>query len=131
MKAEELLNLLEETAERLTVKLDYDDVRKGVVTSYGDSYILRGERRILIDKSLDTGERADLLIKILAKFDTEGVFLAPEVRTRIDEARADEERRNVREADELMEAKEEGSEGSYDPEESEDSSGEETAGSAE
>ena len=47
MKADELLNLLEETAERLSVKLDYDDVRKGVITSYGDAYVLRGERRIL------------------------------------------------------------------------------------
>ena len=87
MKNDALLTLLEETAEKLSINLDYDDVRKGVVTSYGDSFKLRGTQHILIDKTLTTDERADLLIDILSKFDTEDIHLPPELRERFEQAR--------------------------------------------
>lgn len=80
MKDDALLAILEQTAEKLSIKLDYDDIRKGVVVSYGDSFTLRGERHILIDKTLNTQEKADLLVEILAKFDTEDIHLPPDVR---------------------------------------------------
>ena len=80
MKNDALLAILEQTAEKLSIKLDYDDIRKGDVVSYGDSFILRGEKHILIDKKLNTQEKADLLIEILAKFDTEEIHLPPDVR---------------------------------------------------
>ena len=57
MKDDALLAILEQTAEKLSIKLDYDDIRKGDVVSYGDSFILRGERHILIDKKLNDREK--------------------------------------------------------------------------
>ncbi len=80
MKDDALLEVLEQTAEKLSIKLDYDDIRKGDVVSYGDSFTLRGENHILIDKKLNTQEKADLLVEILAMFDTEDIHLPPDVR---------------------------------------------------
>ncbi|MBE9531626.1 MAG: hypothetical protein IME98_02335 [Proteobacteria bacterium] len=106
MKDDALLTILEQTAEKLSIKLDYDDIRKGDVVSYGDTFILRGERHILIDKKLNDREKGELLVEILAKFDTEDVHLPPEVRTKIDREKERERERaeKARESDETSEA---------------------------
>lgn len=91
MKDDALLAILEQTAEKLSIKLDYDDIRKGDVVSYGDAFLLRGARHILIDKKLNTKEKCDLLIEILAKFDIEDVHLPPDVREMIDQEREREQ----------------------------------------
>lgn len=113
MKSDALLAILEQTAEKLSIKLDYDDIRKGDVVSYGDSFILRGEKHILIDKKLNTREKADLLVDILAKFDTEDIHLPPDVRElleqekeRIEEKKAKEEAVETNEPDEEPNANE-------------------------
>lgn len=93
MKDDALLAILEQTAEKLTIKLDYDDIRRGNVVSYGDSFILRGERHILIDKKLNDMEKCGLLIEILAKFDTEDIHLPPEIRGKIEQERERERER--------------------------------------
>ena len=85
MKAHQLLEALEEAVRALGTELEYDDIRKGPVVTYGDAYTLRGEKRILIHKRLDDSEKADLLIEILAGFDTEAIHLAPEVREKIED----------------------------------------------
>jgi hypothetical protein len=87
VKDEALLSILEETAARLSVKLDYDDLRRGEVNTPGAAFVLRGERHILIHRHLSTKEKVEVLTEILAGFDTEGVHLPPEVRERIDSAR--------------------------------------------
>jgi hypothetical protein len=94
MKDDALLAILEQTAEKLSIKLDYDDIRKGDVVSYGDTFILRGERHILIDKKLNDREKCDLLVEIMAKFDTEEIHLPPEVRAKVDEQRARDHERS-------------------------------------
>ncbi len=86
MKDEALLTILEETAERLSVKITYDDLRKGVVNTPGGSYILKGEKNILIHKGLETSEKVDLLFSLLSSYDTEALHLPPEVRTRLESA---------------------------------------------
>ncbi|MBI5587472.1 MAG: hypothetical protein HY889_03790 [Deltaproteobacteria bacterium] len=83
MKDEALLNILEETAEKLSIKLSYEDLRKGEVATHGGIFILRGEKRIIIHKALTTGDKVDVLIDILSEVDTEGVHLPPEVREKI------------------------------------------------
>ena len=103
MKDDALLAILEQTAEKLSIKLDYDDIRKGDVVSYGDSFILRGERHILIDKKLNDREKCDLLVEILAKFDTEEVHLPPEIRTLIESER-ERTQEKAKKAEELNEA---------------------------
>ena len=97
MKDDALLAILEQTAEKLSIKLDYDDIRKGDVASYGDSFILRGEKHILIDKTLNTQEKADLLIEILARFDTEEIHLPPDVREKLIREREREEKKEAKE----------------------------------
>ncbi|MEE9614922.1 MAG: hypothetical protein V3W31_08260 [Thermodesulfobacteriota bacterium] len=87
MKNEALLALLEESAEKLSIKLDYDDLRKGEVNTPGGTFLLRGERHILIHRYLSAGEKVDVLIGLLSGFDTEGVHLPPEVRERLEAAR--------------------------------------------
>ena len=99
MKDDALLTILEQTAEKLSIKLDYDDIRKGDVVSYGDSFLLRGERHILIDKKLNDKEKGELLVEILAKFDIEDIHLPPEIRAMIDSERElEQEKREKAEA---------------------------------
>ncbi|MBI5561427.1 MAG: hypothetical protein HY894_01040 [Deltaproteobacteria bacterium] len=92
MKAETFLNSLEELAERLGIKLSYEDLRKGEVSTTGAMFVLRGARRIIIHRGLNTHERADLLAEILAAEDLDSVHLAPEVRSRLEAAGAGRKR---------------------------------------
>ncbi len=83
MKDETLLNILEETAEKLSIKLSYEDLRKGEVATHGGIFILRGEKRIIIHRGLTVSDKVDVLTDILSEVDTEGVHLPPDVRERI------------------------------------------------
>lgn len=83
MKDESVLTLLEETAERLSIKLGYEDLRKGEVATPGGLFTLRGERRILIHKGLTLREKIEVLTDILSGVDTESVHLPPDVRERL------------------------------------------------
>lgn len=89
MKKELLLQKLEETAEKLSVKLTYEDLHKGEVNTHGGMFRLRSEKRIIVHKGLNTDEKIDVLIEILASLDTNEVHLAPEVRELLDSAKKD------------------------------------------
>ncbi|MDO8426302.1 MAG: hypothetical protein Q7T24_02165 [Deltaproteobacteria bacterium] len=84
MKNEAYLNILEETAERLSIKLGYEDLRKGEVATPGGLFMLRGERRILIHKGLTLQEKIDVLSDILSGLDIESIHLPVEVRDRLE-----------------------------------------------
>ena len=84
MKDNELLELLEETAEKLSVRLEYDDLKKGEIDTHGGSFLLRGARHILIHKHLTVAEKVDVLTELLSQMDTEAINLAPELRTRLE-----------------------------------------------
>jgi hypothetical protein len=75
---------MEEVAERLSVKLEYDDLRKGEINTPGGAFVLRGERHILVHKHLTAEEKVDLLVMLLSKMDTMDIHLPPEVRERFD-----------------------------------------------
>ncbi len=81
------MNILEETAQRLSIKLDYDDLRRGEVNTPGGAFVLKGKKHILIHRNLSIKEKVDVLVEILAGMDTEGVHIPPEARERIEEAR--------------------------------------------
>ncbi len=72
--------MLEGTARKLSIKLSYEDLKKGEVDSHGGIFRLRDERRIIIHKNLSVAEKADVLLEILSGLDTEGVHLPPGVR---------------------------------------------------
>lgn len=84
MKDETILPLLEEAAEKLSVKVYYDDLRKGEINTPGGSCVLKGERRIIIHKKLYIREKVDILMELLAEMDFEGVHLPVEIRERLD-----------------------------------------------
>lgn len=84
MNDETILTLLEETAERLSVTVEYDDLSRGEINTPGGSFVLRGERHILVHKHLKASEKVDLLVGLLSGMETEGVHLPPEVRKRLE-----------------------------------------------
>ena len=88
MKDETILPLLEEAAEKLTIKVSYDDLRKGEVNTPGGFFVLKGERRIIIHKKLYTGEKVDILMELLSEMDFEGIHLPVEIRERLDRIKA-------------------------------------------
>lgn len=83
MKDEALLTLLEESAAKLSIKLGYEDLRKGEVATPGGLFLLRGEKRILIHKGLTVKDKIEVLTDILSGLNIEEVHLPPEVRERI------------------------------------------------
>jgi hypothetical protein len=85
MKNEELLTTLEETAEKLSVRIDYDDLKKGEVDTKGGLFKLKGKKRILIHKGLSPIEKIGLLTDLLASLDIESVHIPTEVREIIEE----------------------------------------------
>lgn len=87
IKNEELLSILEDTAEKLSIRLTYENLHRGEVNTTGGICELRGERRIIVHKGLTVSEKVDVLTEILGGVDTEGVHLAPGVRERLEAAR--------------------------------------------
>lgn len=79
-----MLPLLEEAAEKLSIKVSYDDLRKGEVNTSGGSCVLKGEKRIIIHKKLHTREKVDILMELLAEMDFEGIHLPVEIRESLD-----------------------------------------------
>ncbi len=88
MKVQEVLALLEETARKLSIRLHYDDLKKGVVNTPGGSFVLRGEKHILLHKHLTLQEKVEVLAELLSEMDTDGIHLPPLVRQKIESARA-------------------------------------------
>jgi len=88
MKDETILPLLEEAAEKLTIKVSYDDLRKGEVNTHGGSCVLKGERRIIIHKKLYASEKVDILMELLSEMDFEGIHLPMEIRERLEKIKA-------------------------------------------
>lgn len=87
VKDETILPILEEAAEKLAVKLSYDDLRKGEVNTPGGICVFKGERRIIIHKKLNTREKVDVLMELLSEMDFESIHLPTEIRERLDKLR--------------------------------------------
>jgi len=88
MKDEEILNTLEEALERLSIRLAYEDLRKGEVNTSGGLCVVRGEKRALIHKGLSVKDRIEVLAAILSGLDTEAIHLPPAVRKKLDKNRS-------------------------------------------
>lgn len=88
MRDEDLLAALESLAERLSIPVTYAALANEELSGRGGLCVIRGERRIIIERTLTTREKARLLATGLAQFDFEGVFLLPAVREAIERARS-------------------------------------------
>ncbi|HBR17378.1 MAG: hypothetical protein A3G39_04270 [Deltaproteobacteria bacterium RIFCSPLOWO2_12_FULL_43_16] len=84
MKDEMILPLLEEAAEKLSIKIHYDDLRKGEINTSGGTCVLKGEKRIIIHKKLHTREKVDVLMELLSEMDFESIHLPTEIREKLD-----------------------------------------------
>lgn len=87
--AEELLARLEGLAEQLEIPVRYASVATEELAGRGGLCVLRGQRRIIIERTLGCREKARLLARGLAQFDLEGVFVLPAVRQAIEDAKTD------------------------------------------
>ena len=84
MKDDLILSTLEEAAEKMSIKIKYDDLRKGEVNTAGGIFTLKNETRILIHKGLSTEEKVDRLLSLFSTLDTEAIHLPPVIRKRLD-----------------------------------------------
>lgn len=80
MKESELLQHLEEIAEKLAVKVQQVNLRKDYYNLKSGLCKVRGENRIIVDKHLHLSEKIDVLIDALGDFDLEGLYINPYVR---------------------------------------------------
>ena len=78
MKPEVLLELLENAADQLGIRVSYDTLQTSVM--HGGLCKVKGEYRIIIDKKATSEERVVTLATALATFDTSELELAPKVR---------------------------------------------------
>jgi len=87
MHPEELLSRLEGVAAQLDIPVRYASLATEELPGRGGLCVLRGQRRIIIERTLGYPEKARLLATGLAHFDLEEVFLLPAVREAIEAAR--------------------------------------------
>ena len=80
MKADVLLELLENAAEQLGVKVSYEQLSTGVGSSKGGLCRVKGQFRVIIDKRATSSERVTTLATALGRFDTGSLELRDEVR---------------------------------------------------
>jgi len=80
MKQELILHHLEEIAEKLSIKISYEDLKKEGISSKGGLCRIKGEERIIINKSLTVAEKVDILANELSKFDMDSIYIPPAVK---------------------------------------------------
>ena len=80
MKQELILHHLEELANKLSVKICYEDLKKEGILSKGGLCKVKGEERIIISKKLTVAEKIDILINELSKFNLDDIYLAPAIK---------------------------------------------------
>jgi hypothetical protein len=82
-----LLAELEALAARLGVTVRTEPFGGGILDGHGGLCRIRGQPLVVMDASLGTEDRIEVLATALATFDLEGVFVAPVVRQRIEAAK--------------------------------------------
>jgi len=87
MKADQITETLEQAAAQLAIRVRYETMT-GDTAGGGGLCKLKGEWCVIIDRKTPSAERAALLIEALAGFDTDAVFLPPQLREAIATKRA-------------------------------------------
>jgi hypothetical protein len=88
MKAEQLTEILETAAQKLGVKVRYENLAAAGPTGGGGLCKVKGEWWIIIDKKTAPSERASILCDALATMDTSSASVPPKVRELLDHRRA-------------------------------------------
>src|SRR5260221_14623589 len=87
MKPEQITETLEQAAAQLGIRVRYETMT-GDTAGGGGLCKVKGAWCVLVDRKTPPAERAALLIEALAAFDTDGVFLPPQLRDAIAAKRA-------------------------------------------
>jgi hypothetical protein len=82
MKPEQITETLEQAAAQLGIRVRYETMT-GDTAGGGGLCKVKGQWCVLVDRKTPAAERAALLIEALAGFDTDHVFLPPQLREAI------------------------------------------------
>ena len=88
MKPEQMTETLEQAATQLGVQVRYDTMT-GDASGAGGLCKVKGTWCVIMDRKTPPAERAAMLMDALVGFDTDAVFLPPQVRDAIAAKRAD------------------------------------------
>ena len=94
MKPEQMTETLEQAAAQLGVQVRYDTMT-GDDAGGGGLCKVKGTWCVIIDRKTPPAERAAMLIEALAGFDTDAVFLPPQVRDALAAKRTEHETRTL------------------------------------
>ena len=87
MKPEQVTEALEQVATQVGVKVRYETMT-GESSGGGGLCKIRGEWTVIIDRKAAPSDRAAMLVEALAGFDTDAIFVAPELRDALAKRRA-------------------------------------------
>ena len=88
MKPEQMTEALEQAATQLGIQVRYDTMT-GDAAGSGGLCKVKGAWWVIIDRKTPPADRAAMLIEALVGFDTDSVFLPPQVREAIAARRSD------------------------------------------
>ena len=87
MQSRQVLEYLEDLAERLGVEIVYQKLGEEEFTVRGGLCRVNGTFKVFIDRSKPMDEQIKILAQGLSSFDTEEVYLFPYIRKMLDKAR--------------------------------------------
>jgi hypothetical protein len=87
MKPEQMTEALEQVATQLGVRVRYETMT-GETAGAGGLCKIKGQWAVIIDRRTPASDRAALLVEALAGFDTDGVYLPPQLREALQLKRA-------------------------------------------
>ena len=79
-----ILQNLEAIAEKLDIKVNYENLRKRHVFSKGGYCRLKEDKIVIIDTTLNLSEKIDVLADALSQLDLEDIYMPPAVRKILD-----------------------------------------------
>jgi hypothetical protein len=82
VKIDETLKELETVAEKIKVKVTYENI--GGELGAGGLCKVKGEHRVIVDKRATDGEKVTVLAQALAKFPLEEIFMSEKTRALIE-----------------------------------------------
>ena len=84
VKDKELLKLIEQIIrEKLSIRLEYDDLRRAELNTSGGAFLFKKQRYIVVHKHLPLTEKIATLLDILADLDIDPSLLPEDVAKRI------------------------------------------------
>ena len=83
LREEQILKALEEVAERLSVRVHYEDMKAFEFHVQDGSCKLKGEAHIYIDRKRPTKERIHILSSELRRFDLDTIYIPPLLREKV------------------------------------------------